>query len=81
MLRYIPRPLAKIAKHRRGGNGVTPARRFRVLNLFDPFWQRRADGLYLGGFDEHWNPRGEAYAAELMAEFLRAQNLLGALSR
>jgi hypothetical protein len=49
---------------------------FRVVNLFDPFWQRRADGLYLGGFDEHWNARGEAYAAELMAEFLRAQNLL-----
>jgi hypothetical protein len=49
---------------------------FREVNLFDPFWQRRADGLYLGGMDDHWNARGEAYAAELMSEFLRAQNLL-----
>ena len=53
---------------------------FREVNLFGPFWQRRGDGLYLGGFDEHWNGRGEAYAAELMAEFLRAQNLLGIAS-
>jgi hypothetical protein len=48
----------------------------RAVNLFDPFWERRTDGLYLGGFDEHWNARGEAYAAELMGEYLRAQNLL-----
>ena len=47
-----------------------------AVNLFEPFLERRADGLYLGGFDEHWNARGEAYAAELMVEFLRAQNLL-----
>ena len=50
---------------------------FRAVNLFDPFWQRRADGLYLGGLDDHWNARGEAYGAELMAEYLRTQNLLG----
>ena len=49
---------------------------FRVVNLFGPFWQRRADDLYLKGMDDHWNARGEAYAAELMGEFLRAQNLL-----
>jgi lysophospholipase L1-like esterase len=48
---------------------------FRVMNLFGPFWERRADGLYLTGMDDHWNARGEAYAAELMGEFLRAQNL------
>ena len=49
---------------------------FREVNLFGPFWQRRADALYLTGMDDHWNARGEAYAAELMGEFLRAQNLL-----
>jgi hypothetical protein len=48
---------------------------FRVVNLFGPFWERQADGLYLSGMDDHWNARGEAYAAELMSEFLRAQNL------
>jgi hypothetical protein len=50
---------------------------FRAVNLFGPFWRRRADGLYRGGIDDHWSARGEAYAAELMGEFLRAQNLLG----
>lgn len=49
---------------------------FRAVNLFGPFWQRRADGLYLAGMDDHWNARGEAYAAELTGEFIRAQNLL-----
>jgi len=50
---------------------------FRAVNLFGPFWERRADGLYLKGFDDHWNARGEAYAAELVSEFVSAQNLLG----
>jgi hypothetical protein len=49
---------------------------FRVVNLFSPFWERRADDLYLTG-DSHWNPRGQAYAAELVSEFVSAQNLLG----
>lgn len=49
----------------------------RAVNLFDPFWRRRADGLYLSRMDVHWSARGEAYAAELMGEFLRAQKLLG----
>ncbi len=50
---------------------------FRVVNLFEPFWQRRADDLYLKGWDDHWNARGQAYAAELVSEFVAAQNLLG----
>jgi hypothetical protein len=50
---------------------------FRAVNLFGPFWERRADDLYLKGMDDHWNARGQAYAAELVSEFLRAQNLLG----
>jgi lysophospholipase L1-like esterase len=49
----------------------------RVIDLFGPFWQRRADGLYLKGNDDHWNARGQAYAAELVSEFVLAQNLLG----
>jgi hypothetical protein len=48
-----------------------------VVNLFDPFWQRRADDLYLKGWDDHWNARGQAYAAELVSQFVIAQNLLG----
>jgi hypothetical protein len=49
----------------------------RVVNLFDPFWQRRADDLYLKGWDDHWNARGQAYAAELVSQFVTTQNLLG----
>ena len=47
---------------------------FRAVNLFGPFWQRRADSLYFKGLDDHWNARGQAYAAELVSEFLNAQN-------
>jgi lysophospholipase L1-like esterase len=49
---------------------------FLAVNLFGPFWERRADGLYLKR-DDHWNPQGQAYAAELVSEFVSAQNLLG----
>ena len=49
---------------------------FRVVNLFGPFWERRADDFYLKGLDEHWNSRGQVYAAELVSEFVSAQNLL-----
>ncbi|HYX73419.1 MAG TPA: SGNH/GDSL hydrolase family protein [Steroidobacteraceae bacterium] len=49
---------------------------FHAVNLFGPFWERRADDLYLTG-DGHWDPRGQAYAAELVSEFVSAQNLLG----
>jgi lysophospholipase L1-like esterase len=49
----------------------------RAVNLFDPFWQRRADGLYLKGGDDHWNARGQAYAAEIVSEFISAHSLLG----
>ena len=50
---------------------------FFSVNLFGPFWELRADGFYLEGFDDHWNPRGQAYAAERVSEFVGAQNLLG----
>jgi hypothetical protein len=49
---------------------------FRAVDLFGPFWERRADDLYFRG-DSHWNRRGQAYAAELVSEFVSAQNLLG----
>ena len=46
---------------------------FRAVNLFGPFWERRADDLYFK-VDGHWNPRGQAYAAELVSEFVIAQS-------
>jgi hypothetical protein len=52
------------------------APRWWAFAVAGPFWQRRADDLCLGGMDDHWTARGKAYAAELMAEFLRAQSLL-----
>ena len=57
--------------------GICHRNDFHVVNLFDPFWQRRADDLYLKGWDDHWNGRGQAFAAELMSEFVIAHNLLG----
>jgi lysophospholipase L1-like esterase len=50
---------------------------FRVVDLFGPFWERRADELYLKGNDDHWNARGQAYAAERGSGFVIAQELLG----
>jgi hypothetical protein len=47
-----------------------------AVDLFGPFWQHRADILYLKRFDDHWNPRGERYAAELVSEFVIAHGLL-----
>jgi len=49
----------------------------RAVNLFGPFRERRAAGLYLKAPDGHWSPRGQAYAAELVSEFVSARNLLG----
>jgi lysophospholipase L1-like esterase len=52
----------------------------RTVNLFDPFWRHRADDLYLKGWDDHWNARGQGYAAELVSEFVIAQSLLGGIA-
>jgi hypothetical protein len=49
----------------------------RFVDLFTPFWERRADELYLKGGDDHWNARGQAYAAELVGDFVVDQQLLG----
>jgi len=48
----------------------------RAVNLFGPFWQLRAEALYLRLTEDHWNPRGQAYAAALMSEYLSAHNLV-----
>ncbi|MBV9727368.1 MAG: hypothetical protein JO299_19590 [Gammaproteobacteria bacterium] len=73
---------AKYSQYRR--SGLTDTLRqichdngFRFVDLFGPFWQRRADDLYLKGSDDHWNARGQAYAAVLVSEFVLGQNLLG----
>jgi lysophospholipase L1-like esterase len=50
---------------------------FHSVNLFGPFWERRADELYLKLWDDHWSPLGQAYAAELVSEYLSRQSLLG----
>jgi hypothetical protein len=47
-----------------------------VVNLFGPFWERGARDLYLKGWDDHWNPKGQEFAAELVSSFVTANNLL-----
>ncbi len=51
------------------------------LSLFDPFKERDANALYFHGGDDHWNAAGQALAAELMTEYLAANNLLGQATR
>ena len=53
---------------------------FPAVNLFGPFWEQRADHLWLKTPDGHWSPRGQAYAAELVSEFVSSRNLLGSPS-
>jgi hypothetical protein len=47
-----------------------------AVNLFGPFWERGARDLYLKGGDDHWNERGQNFAAELVSNFMTAQDLL-----
>jgi hypothetical protein len=46
-----------------------------AVNLFVPFWERGARDLYLKGGDDHWNKRGQDFAAELVSKFITAQDL------
>ena len=46
------------------------------LNLFQPFRNNRAQGLYYRGLDDHWNAKGQRLAAALMADYIgRTRNL------
>lgn len=47
-----------------------------VVNLFEPFWEQRRSDLFLKGGDDHWNERGQDFAAELVSNFVTAQGLL-----
>jgi hypothetical protein len=49
-----------------------------VVNLFGPFWKQRARDLYLNGGDDHWNARGQDFAAELVGNYVTTQSLLRA---
>lgn len=44
-------------------------------NLYEPFRAAGPDGLYFGGDNLHWNAAGQALAARVVAEALRAQAL------
>ncbi|MFZ5523311.1 MAG: SGNH/GDSL hydrolase family protein [Pseudomonadota bacterium] len=47
-----------------------------AVNLFGPFWERGARELYLKGGDDHWNVRGQDFAAELVSNYVTGQGLL-----
>lgn len=55
---------------------IATERSFLYLDLFEPFRQRRSDGLYFA--DSHWNPAGQRLAATLMADYIVRHNLLAA---
>ena len=46
------------------------------LNLFEPFRQHAADGLYYQ-FDQHWNPEGQLLAARLSTRAIAGAGLIG----
>jgi hypothetical protein len=46
------------------------------VNLFEPFRQHVADGLYYR-FDQHWSPEGQLRAARLSARVIAAAGLIG----
>lgn len=45
------------------------------VNLYEPFEAAGPDSLYFGGENLHWNAKGQALAARIVAEFLRAHAL------
>ncbi len=48
-----------------------------VLDLFDPFRQAGADGLYYRHGEDHWNAAGQDLAARLVGERILAEGWLG----
>jgi GDSL-like Lipase/Acylhydrolase family len=50
-----------------------------VLNLFEPFREAGADGLYYRHGEDHWNAAGQDLAARLASERILAEGWLGAL--
>jgi len=46
------------------------------LNLFQPFYDHRADELYYHDAADHWNRKGQQLAADLLAEYVLSHNLL-----
>jgi hypothetical protein len=65
-----------------GRNQVAPLERFakdtgsHFVNLFDSFRARDPNALYFHGGDDHWNPAGQALAAELVATYIAEQGLI-----
>ena len=47
-----------------------------VLDLFDPFREAGADGLYYRHGEDHWNPAGQDLAARLVGERIVAEGWL-----
>ncbi len=52
-----------------------------VLNFWDPFTAAGSCSLYWGRSDNHWNTKGQALAARLLADTLSARHLLPAAAR
>jgi hypothetical protein len=68
---YRPRGRVEILE------GIAQRRAIPVVDLFTPF-DGRARELYFAGFDDHWNDRGQAVAAQIVADYVLAQKLLPA---
>lgn len=49
---------------------------FTVVNLFSYFAANDPASLYFRGGDDHWNAQGQAFAAQIVADFAQDQGLL-----
>ena len=49
---------------------------FDVVNLFSHFAANDPASLYFRGGDDHWNAQGQAFAAQIVADFIEDQGLL-----
>jgi hypothetical protein len=47
----------------------------RYLSLYEHFRSTDANGLYFHGGDDHWNGKGQEFAARLMSEWLKELKL------
>jgi hypothetical protein len=57
--------------------GATRRAGLPVLDLFDPFQEAGADGLYYRQGEDHWNAAGQDLAARLAGERILAEGWLG----
>ncbi|MCR9093700.1 MAG: SGNH/GDSL hydrolase family protein [bacterium] len=69
---YRPRALVGILER------IADRRGMPFVELFEGYRALGSEEVYFGGFDDHWNDRGQRLAAEWVADFLMERELVSA---